>query len=109
MLSPTMRCEVDFEVAGREGFGPLAARWVLGGAGALASGPLGRVSADESAPKGRLTSGKACGPAGAEWGFVAVTRSGKTGLRQTGKVVDEGSLSWARKEAVRGEIGRAHV
>jgi hypothetical protein len=102
-----MRCEVNFQVADPEAFGLLAARWVLHGAQVLAPGPLNEVLANESVPKGRVTSGKSCGPAGAKWGFVAITRYGKTGPRQTGKVIDEGSLAWAQKEAAKGVAGLA--
>lgn len=100
-----MRCEVDFQVAAPEDFGPLAAQWVIGGARALASDLMGRVSADESVPKGRLTSGVPCGPEGAEWGFVSIARHGKTGLRRNGKVIEEVSLAWAEKEAAKGVVG----
>lgn len=104
-MSPTMRCEVDFEVAAPEDFGPLAARWVLGGARALARDVLDRVSADESIPKGRLSNGRPCGPVGAQWGFVSSTHFGKSGLRQIGKVIDETSLAWAEKQAASGIVG----
>ncbi|MFF7156395.1 hypothetical protein [Streptomyces sp. NPDC008139] len=104
-MGATVLCEVDFEIADAEDFGRRAVEWVIGGVRALAGDVLSRVSADASVPKGRLTSGLALGPAGAEWGFVSITRMGKNGLRQPGKVVEESTVAWAEKEASKGIVG----
>lgn len=103
-MTATMLCEVDFEVADREEFGRRAAQWVVGGARALVGDLLARVSADESVPKGRVSNGH-LGPAGAEWGFVSITRMGKNGLRQNGKIIEDSALTWAEKEAHKGIEG----
>lgn len=103
-MTARMLCEVDFEVADGEEFGRRATQWVVEGARALAGDLMDRVSADDAVPKGRLVSGS-LGPAGALWGFVSLTRMGKNGLRQSGRVMEESAVAWAKKGAAKGITG----
>jgi hypothetical protein len=100
-MSAMLLCEVDLEVADREEFGRRAVEWAVGGGRAVAGDLLARVSADASVAKGKLSHG-AQGPAGAEWGFVTVGRVGKSGMRQSGRVIDELAIASPEKEAPKG-------
>lgn len=90
-----IRCEVDFRVASAEGFGHRAQAWVLGAAGSLAADALAAAVADPALPRGPLTSGAPCGPAGAVWGFVSrLRRTGGGRERRTARVLDPLSAAW---------------
>ncbi|MGW9031382.1 hypothetical protein ACWGQ5_46670 [Streptomyces sp. NPDC055722] len=93
-----LRAELNVEWPESEAYRDLAVAWLDGGFSALAGDHRKALEEGPKLPAAALRRHIPCGPAGAAWGFVQITRQTDRGSKRSARVISPRAMTWFLNE-----------